>query len=204
MKILGQGPAITAIESIGARLTRESRYHYRWYAAQSSELNAFALPGGIVVVTTGLIKATNLPEELAGVIAHEVAHAEKRHGLQSLVKSMGLSVAFRIILGQFDPNSRAVAQHFTELKFSRDAEREADREGLRLLLRARIAPEGMVRIFEKLEQQSVLTTNVPPTFLSSHPALPERLEWLRAELRKPHEPSIPLNMDYAALRAATN
>ncbi|MEO6186361.1 MAG: M48 family metalloprotease, partial [Steroidobacteraceae bacterium] len=77
-------PAAAILRELGARLTKGSRYTYRFHLVQDKAINAFAMPGGIVVVHSGLLAATRSPEELAGVLAHEVQHVELRHSLRSL------------------------------------------------------------------------------------------------------------------------
>ena len=179
MKLTDSGPEVDAIREIGKRLTTGSVHTYRWFIAERPEVNAFAAPGGVVVVFRGLIDAVASPEELAGVLAHEVAHAELRHSLQGLVKSLGLRALMSIALGGAADSMLAdAATRMTELRFSRDAEREADANGLQRLVTARISPEGMVRFYERLASEK---RSSPPVILSTHPASGERLEWLRRE-----------------------
>ena len=179
MNFTDKGPVVDSISTIGKKLTTGSVHNYRWFIAERPEVNAFAAPGGVVVVFRGLIDAVASPEELAGVLAHEVAHAELRHSLQGLVKSLGLRALMSIALGGAADSMLAdAATRMTELRFSRDAEREADANGLQRLVTARISPEGMVRFYERLASEK---RSSPPVILSTHPASGERLEWLRRE-----------------------
>lgn len=195
------GVAAEAIRQIGTKLTAGSRYRYRWYVATSPELNAFAAPGGIVVVTTGLIAASDTPEEVAGVLAHEVAHAELRHGLRAIIKSLGVSATIGWIFGVVDRDLSSVAGQFAELKFSRDAEREADEEGLRRMRVASLDETGMLRMFLKLESQSGNPSKVPE-FLSTHPDIQARIDWLRARFQQ-DSPRIatPLRMNWLEIKS---
>jgi Zn-dependent protease with chaperone function len=200
MQLAESGPAVEAIRAIGEPLTAGSPHRYRWFVADRPDLNAFAAPGGVVVVYAGLIRSADSAEEIAGVLAHEVAHAELRHGLQTMVKQLGLRALVAVALGDFSGTALAEAvKNLTELGFSRDAEREADRDGLRRLVAARIDPGGMVRFFEKLaKEQSV----APPALLSTHPATEERLVALRREVAALSGDWLPLPIDLVAARAA--
>ncbi len=190
MKILDSGPEVDAIRNIGKKLTADSAHTYRWFVAERPDLNAFAAPGGVVVVFRGLLNAVASPEELAGVLAHEVAHAELRHSLQGMVKGLGLRAAVSMAFGDLsDSVFTDGATRLTELRFSRDAEREADAEGLRRLVAARISPEGMVRFYERLASEKRVS---PPAILSTHPASGERLDWLRNDVAKFSGPWQPL------------
>lgn len=176
-----RGPAAEAVRQIGSKLTAGSPYAYRWFLADSPEVNAFAAPGGVVVVFAGLVRQADSAEELAGVLAHEVAHVELRHSLQAAVKGLGLRAALGLLFGDGTGGLLAdAAADLTTLKFSRDAEREADAEGLRRLLAARIDPQGMLRFFGRIERAQGDAT--PPAWLSTHPPAAERQAALAAML----------------------
>lgn len=182
MKLIDRGPAVEAISAIGSRLTTGSAHRYRWFVADRPDINAFAAPGGVVVVNSGLIRAADSAEELAGVLTHEVAHAELRHTLRGVIKSLGLRAMVSLVIGDISASVFAdAATRLTALRFSRDAEREADAEGLRRLVVARIDPVGMIRFYEKLAAEQRLS---PPAILSTHPATGERLESLRLEVSR--------------------
>jgi Zn-dependent protease with chaperone function len=172
--------AAAMLRDLGARLTRGSVYTYRFHLVQDKSINAFAMPGGIVVVHSGLIAATRSPEELAGVLAHEVQHVELRHSLKSVMKQMGLSAVWAMVSGDLSSAMTGkAAQHIMSLKFSRDAEREADASGLDALLRAGIDPAGMPAFFATLEKAGA----APPALLSTHPASDARRDALAARLK---------------------
>lgn len=200
MRLTESGPAVEAVRAIGEPLTEGSPHRYRWFVADRPDLNAFAAPGGVVVVHAGLIRSADSAEELAGVLAHEIAHAELRHSLKTMVKGLGMRAIVALALGDYSGTALAeAAKNLTELGFSREAEREADREGLRRLVAARIDPGGMVRFFEKLAQKR---TMAPPALLSTHPATEERLTELRREVAGLTGSWRPLSIDLAAARAA--
>lgn len=200
MKLLDSGPAVAAVSAIGTKLTTGSVHRYRWYVAERPDVNAFAAPGGVVVVFSGLIRSAASAEELAGVLAHEVAHAELRHSLRGMVKSLGLRALVSLLSGDATGSVFTdAATRLTELRFSREAEREADADGLRRLLAARIDPKGMIRFYEKLADEKKLAT---PPLLSTHPASGERLERLRQEVARHKEDWLRLPIDFEAARAA--
>jgi Zn-dependent protease with chaperone function len=199
MQLIESGPSVEALRRIGEELTTGSPHHYRWFVANKKEINAFASPGGIVVVNTGLLRAISSPEELAGVLAHEIAHAELRHSLKGMAKSLGLRTLAALILGDYGGTALAEGmKKLAELGFSREAEREADQEGLRRLAAARIDPQGMVRFFALLEKERQLT---PPQFLSTHPSNAERIAALEREIALLPQDWRPLEIDLAAIRA---
>ncbi len=181
LKVEDSGPAYEAVQSIGARLTQGSRYRYRFHVANDAAVNAFAVPGGIIVVNTGLIKATRRPQELAGVLAHEVQHVEQRHSLQALIKDLGLRGLWLLVSG--DIGSGVVGQaalQLTSLSFSRDAEAQADAKGFDELIKAGIDPSGMADFFVVMSKQEGALA--PPPFLSTHPASKDREAALRARV----------------------
>jgi predicted Zn-dependent protease len=167
-------------------------YEFRFHVVEEPTLNAFALPGGHVVIHTGLLQAVRRPEELAGVLAHEMAHVTRRHSLRKLVETAGLSLLVRALVG--DPSGLLGAlTDSSELlfrqKFSRDFEREADDTGWDYLVAARIDPRGMIEFFRKLrDQQSQSAAGAVAegrlSFLSTHPATAERIARLEARWRQ--------------------
>jgi beta-barrel assembly-enhancing protease len=170
-----------AVSAIGKKLTQGSPYTYHWYIAEDPGINAFAVPGGYVVVNTGLIRAADSAEEVAGVLAHEVQHVERRHTLKNMVHSLGLRVLLSMALGDISGGTVAsAAANLGELKFSRDLESEADLGGLAALKKAGIAPQGMVSFFNKLAKQG--GAGIP--LLSTHPASKERMQKLQVTINQ--------------------
>lgn len=201
-RVVQSGPAVDAVNHIGAKLTSGSRYQYRWLVVQSNEVNAFAAPGGVVVVYSGLIKQSERPEELAGVLAHEVAHVELRHSLHGLIKKAGFGILLSFVMGDWSGTAigGGIAT-LTEMKFSRDAETQADEEGLRRLVAARISPHGMPDFFAKLAKKESGRPDL--SMLSTHPASAERMKKLQEEIRQlPAHTYPPLNLDWKSVKAA--
>lgn len=199
MQLIESGPSVEALARIGEKLTTNSPHHYRWFVANQKGINAFAAPGGVVVVNAGLLRSISSPEELAGVLAHEIAHAELRHSLKGIAKSLGLRALASLALGDYGGTALAEGlKKLAELGFSREAEREADEEGLRRLVAARIDPQGMVRFFELLEKEQ---QRLPPEFLSTHPSNTERIDALKRKIALLPKDWQPLEIDLVTLRA---
>lgn len=172
LELQDSGAAYDAVQTLGARLAQGSRYRYEFHVARDEAVNAFALPGGIVVVNTGLIAATSRPEELAGVLAHEIQHVEQRHSLEAMAKQLGLRALWMLATGDVGGTlASEAALQLAGLRFSRDAESEADARGFDLLVERGIDPSGMQAFFATLQARDGAT---PPALLSTHPASAER------------------------------
>jgi predicted Zn-dependent protease len=135
------------------------RFPYRFVVVASPEVNAFALPGGYVFVNTGAIEAAHTEGELAGVLAHEIAHVALRHGTnqasKAYVAKTGLSILDALAGGaktRLGQTARAYARTLF-LRFNRDSEEQADLEGARLMAAADYDPRDMASFFETLEER---------------------------------------------------
>lgn len=200
LRLIENTAANAAVATLGAQLTQGSRYSYRWFVARDSSINAFAIPGGVVVVHSGLIEAARSPEELAGVLAHEVQHIEQRHSLRAMAQSLGTMAALGLVFGDVSGLAQ-IAASLSSLSYSRDAEREADAKGLAALKAAAIDPAGMVRMFETLGKEG--EGLAPPALLSSHPATTERIARLKSAIAEAGSwPVQPLAIDWVAVQAS--
>lgn len=145
-----------AIEIIQKRLesgVEDRKFNYQIEVFESDLVNAVALPGGYIAVFSGLIEMSETPEELAGVIAHEMMHAEKRHGLKQIVRQLGIFLGLQILLGDSEGAIAIIADGaalLARLDYSRSMENEADREGANVMVRAKVSPLGLATFFEKL------------------------------------------------------
>lgn len=181
LSLVEGGPAIEAVEDLGTRLAAGSRYSYQFHVAQDASVNAFALPGGIIVVHTGLIEATDRPEELAGVLAHEIQHVEQRHSLHGAFKELGLRGLWALITGDIGGTiAGRAALELTSRKFSRDDESDADAGAFQMLVEQQIDPSGMADFFTTMSEASEAEI---PEFLSTHPASAERRQVLLQRAR---------------------
>ena len=182
--VLKEGPAVAAVNEITQRLTEQiphNPYKFEISVVKSEILNAFALPGGYIVVFTGLIQKAESGEEVAGVLSHELNHVLQRHGLNRMVKQIGLMAIVTIILGDQQGLIGLMQQVGVELltlKFGRTQETEADVTGLRLLHRARIDPSGMITFFQRLSEKEEGRVE----WLSTHPMSAGRAALLKIEM----------------------
>lgn len=189
MKIIEDSKWEPQLELIRSKLlpgVTNTLYPIHIHVAESSELNAFAMPGGHIVVFTGLLKAVDRPEELAGVLAHEIAHITERHVLRKMIESLGLVLVLQSLFGDTS-GLIAVASQGTEFllqqKFSRDFEREADDVGFRYLVTAKIDPKGMIDFFAKLQKEAEKAGSTQLGLLATHPPSAERIQRLEEKWR---------------------
>jgi Zn-dependent protease with chaperone function len=204
-EVIKEGIAQSAVEEMTRRLSAQipnNPYKFEVTVVKSDVVNAFALPGGYIVVFTGLMKKAESGEEVAGVMAHELNHVLQRHGLERIVKQLGLVAVVSIVLGDQQGLAGLMKQLGVELltlKFGREQETEADLTGLQLLHRAKIDPSGMIRFFERLSEKDEGRTE----WLSTHPMSSARAERLKAELAAmPKSVAEPFSFDWAKVQGA--
>lgn len=143
-------------------------------------LNAFALPGGRIIMTRKLVDAAQGPAEIAGVLAHEIGHIHYRHAEAQLIRAMGVELLLQLVSGGGDSIS-GLAGLLAILRYSRDAEREADDYAQDMLIRADVDPMGLKRFFEeikKLEGRQGSDGGLLGTvsdMMSTHPVTDERI-----------------------------
>jgi len=147
-------------------------------------VNAFAAPGGSVVIFRGLLQRTDSPEQLAGVLAHEFQHVLQRHSTRAIIQhtSSGLLIAALTgdVTGPLAYGLEA-ARVLGHLRYSREAETEADTEGLKMLLAARVDPAGMIAFFEPPKDTAGQDEeSAADKYLSSHPSDRDRKATLTA------------------------
>ena len=178
----------------------EKRFEFKVSVQTNAQVNAFAAPGGLIVVYTGLIKEAGSAEEVAGVLAHEMAHATNRHSMRQLIYAGGLLPLAGLLIDQ--PDAATLFQNLgqlSKLKFSRSQEEDADRTGFDTLVAAGISTEGMASFFDKL----AATSGAPPSFLSTHPSSDARAAAIRERTRSLTGPKPePLAIDWNAVQAS--
>lgn len=203
--VVREGPAVTAVHDIVQRLSEkipDNPYTFEVAVVKSDVVNAFALPGGYVVVFTGLMKKAESGEEVAGVLSHELNHVLQRHGLERIVKQLGLAAVVTIVLGDQQGLiglMKQVGVELLTLKFGREQETEADVTGLRLLHRAKIDPAGMIRFFDRLSEQDKERVEI----LSTHPMSESRAARLKEEVAAlPKQMPEPFEFDWKTVQGA--
>lgn len=199
------GPAHKVVVEIGTRLTQGTDYRYRWLIKKDATVNAFAIPGGIIVVHTGLLQKFDNADQLAAVLAHEVQHVEGRHSLRGMLHQLGWSALFTALWGDVGGIAGALASEAGTLQFSRELETESDRQGYRLLVKAGINPAGMVGVMQKFKQEAAKESGAVgvrlPQWLSSHPDTDARLVAAQqALIRQPCAACKSLQVDWASVQ----
>ncbi len=178
------------VRGIGERLVRQAqgpKYPYSFSVVDYREINAFALPGGPVWLHRGVLHAATNESQVAGVLAHEVAHIAQRHAASQLTKGVMANLGLGLlgaVLGNGAGASTAQAAagllaNGVFMKFSRDDERDADRVGLQLMRRAGWDGRGMVELFEILQREATRNPGSVEVFFSSHPAPQDRIARLQ-------------------------
>jgi predicted Zn-dependent protease len=180
------------VNRVGQNLVRNSdaRVPFTIKVIDSDVVNAFALPGGFFYINSGLILHADEESELAGVMAHEIAHVCARHGTKQATKGDIIQLASipAMIFIPYTWAGYAIYQGMnfaipvTFLKFSRDAEREADYLGLQYMYKAGYDPNAFVAFFEKVQADEKKQPGTIPKVFSSHPPTPDRIEAVQKEI----------------------
>ncbi len=164
-------------------------FHYEFFVIRDEGMNAFAMPGGLVFVHTGLLENIDSENELACVLAHEIGHVQGRHIARRMermkrVNMASLAVAVAgLFLGSGETGSAMLATSGAisasmALKYSREDEEEADRRAYQWLCKAGYDPRGMINTLKKMQKYRWLGTDAIPSYLSTHPTAAQRLTYL--------------------------
>jgi len=193
----------------------QDRYQFKLHLIEDASLNAFALPGGNVALHTGLLLAAETPEEVLGVLGHEIAHVTRQHGMRALVEGLGLYAIVTTFFGDVTGLAAILVNNAPFLltqKFSRDHEREADEQGFRYLEAAKLNPRGLITFFEKMRrEEEKLKEQLPGgealdtlSFLNTHPATVERMAQLEKLLTASARTNgfTTVDLDFKAFQAA--
>jgi len=175
-------PLVKAVEN--------DEHKFKFHIVEDSTLNAFALPGGNVVINSGLLLKADSAEEVAGVIAHEICHVTQRHHIRGLVNQVGVVLIVQTMFGDASALIATISRFggdMSTLKNSREFENEADNEAWELLRRANISQKGMISFFEKLKnQRTEFEEGIEKTFdfMSTHPNTVDRIKVLQKRLEQ--------------------
>lgn len=186
-----------------SRVMKKSPYKFDFHVLRDEQtINAFALPGGQVFITAGLLERLRTDGQVAGVLGHEIGHVIERHGAEHLAKAQltqGLTGA--VVIATYDPNdprsrsSAAVAMAIGQLinmKYGRDDELESDRWGVRLLADAGYNPEAMIHVMEVLRDAA--QGRSPPEFFSTHPNPGRRIDRIREAIAEEFPNGVPTGL----------
>jgi len=190
----------SAVRVIGDRLEEgleDSEYNYRFVVFDSDMINAFTVPGGNILISTGLIGFCDSPEELAAVMAHEMGHVEERHVVSRLIKELGIEILTsgdQYVIGE-------VTGLLTSTSFDRKQEEEADLFAAKLLESTSIEPRTLATLFRKLEEEMDNELMKEFEIISTHPNFRSRIrEALSFKPAKDFEAE-PIDLDWGLIRA---
>ncbi|HEV7241240.1 MAG TPA: M48 family metallopeptidase [Thermoanaerobaculia bacterium] len=190
------------ISRVGQKLAVNAggpQFQYRFRVVNASDINAFALPGGYIYLNRGIIENARNEGEVAGVLAHEIAHVALRHGTHQASKAYaaqaGLQILGGLLGGKVGNNTAQVLNavggiglNALFLKFSRELETQADVRGAQILAESGYTPADMVSFFHQLER---VDKSKKTTWLSHHPAPPDRIARIEKERQLLREPATP-------------
>lgn len=176
------------INSVGQGIARKSHdrpFEYRFAALNDDSINAFALPGGYIFVTKGMLKKLGTEAQLAGILGHEISHVVTRDTAALMSREIGIDLLLSVVATEQTPQGVLVATDITRqilgLRYSRKQEQVADMGGVKYMVAAGFNPYGMVETMRMLEQEQ---KSRPIEFLSSHPSPENRIEYLMERIRE--------------------
>ncbi|HQV76493.1 MAG TPA: M48 family metallopeptidase [Flavobacteriales bacterium] len=195
-----------ALRAFGKHVALSPSYELTYHVVDDEQVNAFALPGGHIVVFTGLLDRMGSPEELVALLAHEATHVEERHSTRMLARGMAGYLFLSLLIGDANAVIAVIAEHANSMRnmsYGRNLESEADGVGQERMFANGVDPEGMVNLLRLLEEQAA---ELPDglSFLSSHPLTKDRIANATAkakELGKPMEPNEALHESWNALKS---
>ncbi len=155
-------------------------YSIRITVVNDNVVNAFALPGGRIVIYSALLKQINSYPEPAALLSHEFTHVNNEHSTNCIFRRLGSKVFIGLLFGRFGTVTSVLVDHadnLKSLKYSRRLEKEADMDGLNILSQRNIDPQGFVDLFENLKQAS--PGSALPEFLGSHPDIDNRIGYIK-------------------------
>ena len=202
LPILRDADVDNYVNRIGQKLAANAggpQFQYRFRVVNASDINAFALPGGYIYLNRGILENARNEGEVAGVVAHEIAHVALRHGTHQASKAYaaqaGLQILGGLLGGRVGNNTAQILNtvggiglNALFLKFSRELETQADVRGAQILAASGYTPADMVSFFHQLEK---VDTSKKTTWLSNHPAPPDRIARIEKERQLLQEPSTP-------------
>jgi predicted Zn-dependent protease len=190
----------SAVRVISDRLVEglnDSEYNYHFVVFKSDMINAFTVPGGNILISTGLIGFCDTPEELAAVMAHEIGHVEQRHVISRLVKELGIEILTsgdQFVIGE-------LTGLITSTSFDRKQEEEADLFAAALLEEASIEPRILATLFRRLEEESDNELMKHFEVISTHPNFRSRIREALSYVPGEDFEANPIDLDWEEIRA---
>jgi beta-barrel assembly-enhancing protease len=191
LPLINDASTVNYINTLGRRIAAANDprgLRYTFYVVNSDQINAFAVPGGYIYINRGVIERSANESELAGVLAHEIGHVVERHSIEQLERAQGANTLLSILYGgvlRRNPGGleRAGVQLGGQAIFagySRDAEREADRDAIAFLVRVGISPRGLPTFFQKLLAEKQRNPSRVAQWFATHPTTEERISSTQA------------------------
>lgn len=176
-------PKTAYINDFFRELQIPSKYNIRITVVKENIANAFAMPGGHIIVYDKILYEMSGYEELAALLSHEFTHVNERHTTRALFRQQASSLFISIIFGDIGTIGNVIASNADGLKsleYSRNLEKDADKNGLKILNERKIDCNGFVRLFELLKKETERVGNQPAEWISSHPDLEKRIAYTKA------------------------
>jgi len=193
-----------ALETIKERLLKNTEkfpYDVEIMVLESNTVNAFALPGGLIVVNSALILQLDSTEEMAAVLAHELGHVMRRDSVNQLIRQIGLSTLLSFAGGQqAEVLVQRILQVLLQMHFSRSVEEKADDYALRLLNRSGIDPACLAEALELLKEKSKGKLDRLLRYIDSHPDIDTRIQLAREFSKKLNGHFVRLDIDWKKLQ----
>ena len=198
-EIIDDPAVVDYVNKVGNRIVEgleQPLFHYKFHVIKVDAYNAFAIPAGYIFINSGLLAAMDSEEELAGILAHEIAHVNARHISHKIERSKKIGwatmagMAAGILLGAAGGGDAAqavttgsqAAGVAAELSYSRDNEIQADQLGLIYLADAGYSGEGLLKILKKMRAKQWYDTEQVPTYMRTHPAIDDRIVYLDGQI----------------------
>jgi Zn-dependent protease with chaperone function len=173
------------LNDFAKKIDFQTKYPLKFTVVKSEQVNAFALPGGNIVVFDAILEKIKSPEELVALLSHEATHVKERHSLKGLARNLAGSMVVSVIIGDMTTIGNIMvsqANNIYQLGFTREMEKEADLEGLEIMYHNKLDPKGMVNLMERLQaEEKKMGVDKMPRYLNSHPMTKERIEYISKE-----------------------
>lgn len=168
------------------QLHYKSDYKIEVVVVKDKVVNAFALPGGKIIVYEGILRSINDYKELAALLSHEFSHVQLRHSTKNIFRSLSSYMLLAVLFGDASGLTAVVIQNADQLKqlgYSRSLEEEADKSGLKLMKERHLDPKGMEGLFHALKREEGNAGDIPE-FLSTHPLTVDRINYVKRDVAK--------------------